>query len=47
MEHYSRESLREHNANLDVRLLHPVHKECNAAGQQIGDNVNYLQMNQN
>ncbi|XP_076102045.1 phosphatidylinositol 3-kinase regulatory subunit alpha-like isoform X1 [Mytilus galloprovincialis] len=46
VEHYSRESLREHNSKLDVRLLYPVNKEPAAAGQQNVDSVNYLQMNQ-
>ena len=44
VDHYSRESLREHNQRLDVRLLHPVNKEPTAAGQQTVDSVNYLQM---
>lgn len=47
VEHYGRESLREHNPKLDVKLLHPVNKESAAAGQQNLDNVLYLRMNQN
>ena len=47
VEHYSTETLREHNPKLDVRLLHPVNKESSAAGQQNIESVNYLQMNQN
>lgn len=44
VERYSRESLREHNARLDVRLLHPVNSELPSAGQQNMESANYLQM---